>query len=188
MEHQAIRASSERISFLEGLDHQFTVGPRGQFPGDDLPGEEIHDNTKVIPLTCDFQVGDVACPDQVRRFLIELLIQMVVISPVIAFCGAVMRFVRRHGGQLHGAHQAVHSTDTDVNAIVTLEDIGDLISSDTFVAVGIDLQDRLLYALVFFDPGSGFGIEVLVISASIHVQNTAERLDAVLETELMYSV
>lgn len=25
----------------------------------------------------------------------------------------------RHGWELHGAHQAVHSTDTDVNAIVT---------------------------------------------------------------------
>ena len=138
MEHQAIRASAEGIGFPEGLDHQFAVSPRGQFPGDDLPGEEIHDNTKVIPLAGGFQIGDIACPDQVRRFLIELLVQVIMISPVIAFCGAAMRFVCGHGRQLHGAHQAVHSADTDVNAIVTLEDIGYLISSDTFVAVGID--------------------------------------------------
>ena len=185
VEHQAIRASAEGIGFPKGFDHQFAVGSRGQFPGDDFPGEEIHDNTKVIPLAGGFQIGDITYPDQVRRFLIKLLVQMIMISPVIMLCGAVMRFVCGHGGQLHGVHQAVHSSDADVDAIVALEDIGDLVGSDTFVTVGVDLQDRLLDALVFFDPGSGFGIEVLVISASIHVQNTAERLDAVLETELM---
>ena len=188
VEHQAVRVSAEGISFPEGLDHQFAVGSWGQFPRDDFPGEEIHDNAKVVPLAGGFQIGDVAYPDQIRRFLIELLVQVVVISPVITFCGAVMRFVRGHGGQLHGAHQAVHSTDADVNAIVTLKDVCDLISSDTFVAVSVDLQDCLLDALVFFDPGSRLGIEVLIVSASIHVQDAAERFDAVLKTELMYSV
>ena len=188
VKHQTLWTSAERISFPEGFDHQIAAGPRRQFPGDDFPGEEIHDNTKVIPLTGGFQVGDVACPDQIRRFLIELLVQMVVISPVITFRSAVMRFVRRHGGQLHGAHQAVHSTDADVNAIVTLKDVCNLISPDTFVAVSVDLQDCLLNALVFFDPGSRLGMEVLIVSASIHVQDAAERFDAVLETEFMYGV
>ena len=188
VEHQAFRASAEGISLPESLDHQFAVGPWGQFPGDDFPGEEIHDNAKVVPLAGCFQIGDIAYPDQIRRFLIELLVQMVVISPVITFYSAVMRFVRGHGGQLHGAHQAVHSTNADVDAIVTLEDVSDFVSSDTFVAVSVDLQDSLLDALVFFDTGRGFGIEVLVISASIHVQYAAERFDAVLEAELMYGV
>ena len=139
VKHQTLRASAERISLPESLDHQFAVGPWRQFPGDDFPGEEIHDNAKIVPLAGGFQVGDIAYADQIRRFLIELLVQVIMISPVITFCGAIMRFVRRHGWQLHGAHQAVHLTDADVNAIVTLEDVGGLVSSDTFVAVGVDL-------------------------------------------------
>lgn len=42
-------------------------------------------------------------------------------------------------GQLHAAHQAVHSSDTDVNAIVTLKDVLDFVSPQTFVITGIDM-------------------------------------------------
>lgn len=44
-----------------------------------------------------------------------------------------------HLGQLHAVHQAVHSSDTNVNAIVTLKDVLDFISSQTFVVIGVDM-------------------------------------------------
>ena len=86
---------------------------------------------------------------------------------------------------MHGVHQAVHSSNADADAIITLEDVGNLVSSYAFIAVGIDLKDGMPDALVLLDTGSRLGVEVLVISAAVYVKHPAERLDAASEAELM---
>ncbi len=39
-------------------------------------------------------------------------------------------------------HQAVHSADTDANAIVTLQDISGLVGAESFIIVCVDMQDK----------------------------------------------
>lgn len=42
--------------------------------------------------------------------------------------------------------------------------------------------------LVFLGAGCGFGVEMLVIGASVDPENPAEGFDTVLETELVYGI
>lgn len=50
-------------------------------------------------------------------------------------------FVCRHFRKLKGSHQSVYPADTDVNAIIKLENVGDLIWAEPFVVVGVDVKD-----------------------------------------------
>ena len=51
------------------------------------------------------------------------------------------RFVRRHTRQLECSYQSVHSSDTDVNAIITLKNIGNLVGTKSFVIISINLKN-----------------------------------------------
>ena len=93
-----------------------------------------------------------------------------------------------HTWQLKSSHQSVYSTDTDVYAMITLKNVSDLVGNETFVVVGIDLENQSGDLLIFFCTISRFRLVMLVVSASIHVENSAKSFYIVLETELMNSV
>ena len=52
----------------------------------------------------------------------------------------IMRFYSRHLRQNHAAHQPVHSSDADADAIVTLQYIFDLICAKAFIVISIYVQ------------------------------------------------
>ncbi len=120
MEHQAIRCISLRIGLLEGEDCQVSVRFSGQMPCDDFSGKQIHDNAQIIPFSACLDIGDVACPDQIRGFLVKILMRMVVAWAAVGVCCLVPGLVRGHFRELQCFHQSVHSADADVNAMVTL--------------------------------------------------------------------
>ena len=100
--------------------------------------------------------------------MVKLLMQM-----IYAVAGILMfvDFVRLFGGhfrKLQVFHQAVHSSDADGNAIVTLKYIGDFIGTKPLVVVSINLQNKFCDFLVFFGAVSWFGTVVLIIGASIN--------------------
>jgi hypothetical protein len=64
----------------------------------------------------------------------------------------------------------------------------DFVSSQTLVIIRINMEDSAFDALVFRDTGSGLGAEMLVISAPVNIQDAAECLDVMLETQLVDSV
>ena len=100
----------------------------------------------------------------------------------------MLRFIRGHFRQFHTAHQPVHSPDADVYAIVTLKDVLDLVCARPLVIIRIDMENRTLEALVLRNTGSGHCSEMLVISAPVDVQHSAQGFDVMLETEFMDSV
>lgn len=179
------------LPFLIGLAEcghgQLNIMFFGNVPTNDLPGKEIHDNTEVVPVTIDFDICKIAGPDKVRSFLIELLMQVIAAFAVVYMLVSV-RFIRGHLGKFHRVHQAVHSSDTDLNAIITFENIGDLISSKTFVIVRVDLKNHPLNILVFLNSGSRFGIKMLIVGAAVYVQDSAQGFDSMLKSEFMNSV
>lgn len=85
-------------------------------------------------------------------------------------------------------HQSVHPSDTDAYAIVTLEDVGDFISAQTFVVIRMDMENQRSNLLILPDAWGGFSREMFVISASVDPENAAERFNVVLETQLMDGV
>ena len=106
----------------------------GKMPADDLSRKQIHDNTEVIPLAVYLDICEITCLDEIRSLLVEFLMEMirtVAVRSVLAPAGLNGRHLR----QLHGIHQPVHSSDADVYAIVTSEDICDFIGPDTLVVV-----------------------------------------------------
>lgn len=94
-------------------------------------------------------------------------------------------FLGGHFRQVHAPHQPVHSPDTDGYAIITLKDVLDFVCSQAFVEIGVNMQKDALYTLVFTNAGSRLSSKMLVISAPVDTQNTAESLDVMLETELV---
>ena len=66
---------------------------------------------------------------------------MIAASFGIRRIAADSRFIRRHFWQLQLFHQAVHSSDTDVYAIITLKNIGNFVSAKPFVVISIDMKN-----------------------------------------------
>ena len=56
------------------------------------------------------------------------------------------RLIRGHARQLKSFHQTVHPTDTDVNAIITLKNTGNFVSTKMLVVISINLQNTWLSA------------------------------------------
>ena len=84
-----------------------------------------------------------------------------------------IRLFGRHTWKLKSSHQAVHSSDTDVYAIVTLKDVGDLVSAKALVIIGVDLENSLSNVLILLSSVSRFRIEMFVIGASVYTKDSA---------------
>jgi len=99
-------------------------------------------------------------------------------------------FAGGHRRKAHAFHQAVHSSDTDVDAIITSEDVSDFIGVKPFIiiGIGIDVEDCRFDLLIFKSPGSRFGVKMLVICAPIYLQDPAQSLDIMLEAQLVDGV
>ena len=90
------------------------------------------------------------------------------------FCG--------HFRKLQSFHQAVHSSDADGNAIVTLKYIGDFIGAKPFVITSVNLQNKSCDFLVFFGAISWICGEVFIIRASVNTKNFAKKFYVMLKT------
>ena len=77
--------------------------------------------------------------------------------------------------KLQSFHQAVHSSDADDNAIVTLKYIGDFIDAKPFVITSVNLQNKSCDFLVFFGAISWLCGEVFTIRASVNTKNFAKK-------------
>lgn len=73
-------------------------------------------------------------------------------------------------------------------AIITLKDIGGLACAEPLVVIRMDMENQGRDVLVLPDRRSGFGREMLVISASVDPEDPAEGFNAVLETKFMGSI
>ncbi len=75
-----------------------------------------------------------------------------------------------------------------VEALITLKDICNLISTKPFVVIGVDLQNELCNLLILFSTISRLRIKVLAIVTPVDAQDPAEKLDVMLEEEFMYRI
>lgn len=86
-------------------------------------------------------------------------------------------------GQLHGFHQAVHSADTDMDAIITGKNMSDFVSADPLAVVRVDAEDEPPDLLVLDSSCSRSRMKMFVVGAAVYVQDTAQGFDGVLTTE-----
>ena len=54
MEHQSIRSVSFFVSFPKGCDNKLCISISGNMPGNDFSGEQIHNNTQIVPFPACF--------------------------------------------------------------------------------------------------------------------------------------
>lgn len=156
-------------------------------PANDLPGEQVHDNAQVTERAVHLDIGKIARPDEIWSLLVELLMEMIAAFSLI-HVPAITRLAGGDLGEIHRSHQPVHSTYADVNAIVTLENVSDLVGADSLVVISIDLKDDPLDILILLDAGSRNLAEMLVVSAPVNLQDAAQGLDRMLETQLVDGV
>ena len=97
-------------------------------------------------------------------------------------------FICGHTWQVKSSYQSVHSTAANVYAIITLKNVSNLVGAETFVVVGINLEDQSGDLLILFGTISRLRFVMLIVSASIDVENSANSFNIVLETELMNSL
>ena len=101
---------------------------------------------------------------------------------------AIARLICGHFRKFHIFHHEVHSSDADEYAIITLEDIRNLVSAEALVAVSINMQNDTSYTLVFYCSGSLNRVKMLVIGTSVNVKYAAQCFDFMLKTKLVYSI
>ncbi len=92
------------------------------------------------------------------------------------------RLVSRHSWKLKGSHQAVHPSDTDVYAIITLKDISNFVSTKAFMVIRIDMENKLGNLLILLCSVGGFRRIMLVVSASVNAEDLAKNLDVMLKS------
>lgn len=110
----------------------------GQMPADDFSRKKIHDNAQIVPFAASPEIGEITGPDEIGSFLVKLLVEMIVTAALLLMNRAA-GFKGGDFGQVHRTHQALHSANTNGNAIITTEDISDFVSPKTFIVVRIDL-------------------------------------------------
>lgn len=88
--------------------------------------------------------------------MIKLLPQMIGTVAVFFVTIITERLIRGHMWQLKSFHQTVHSTDTSVNAIITLKNTGNFVSTKMFVVISVNLQNKPDYLLIFLGAVSRF--------------------------------
>lgn len=142
------------MSFFERSHHQINIRFVRDVSGDDFAGKQVHYNAQVISFTGDFYICEIAGPDDIWTLLIKLLLQMIVTFAIFFVKIIMERFIRGHTWQLKSFHQTVHSTDTDVNAIITLKNTGNFVSTKPLVVISINLQNKSDYLLIFFGATS----------------------------------
>ena len=98
------------------------------------------------------------------------------------------RFIGRHFRKVHAFHQAVHSADADVNAIIALENELYFVGSEAFVIIGVDMKDKAFETLVFRYARSGSAAEMLIKGTSVDVKHTAKGFDVMLKAKPVYGV
>ena len=99
-------------------------------PADDFSSEEVYDDAEVVVISVDFHICKIADPYEIGSLLSKSSLQMIYAGAIISFCARPLRFNSGHLRQVHGVHQAVHSSDTDVDAIITFKDTANLISAE----------------------------------------------------------
>lgn len=60
-----------------------------------------------------------------------------------------------------------------MDAIITLENKGDLICSKPLAAVGVNMEDQRRNILILLDGGRGFSREMLIVVDSVDRKNLA---------------
>lgn len=131
-------------------------------PEDDFVWINIYYNTEIVPFTCYLDICKITNPDKNRSLLDEILLKMM---GAFAICTAFVRMKRllgRHLWQLKWFHQVVHSFDADVNAIITLKNMGDFIWFKPFVIVGIDVKNLGSNDLIFSGSDRWYWIAMIV--------------------------
>ena len=107
---------------------------------------------------------------------------------VVIVAASAFWLVCGHFRKLHAVHQAVHSPDADVNAIITLEDELHLVSAETFVIISMNMENKAFDMLVFRHARGSPAAEMFVVGAPVDAKYAAQGFDVMLETEPMYGI
>lgn len=120
VEHKPVRGIPFFVSLFKGTHDQLCIRFGSDMPGNDLSGKEVHHNAQIKPFTASLDIGDIADPNEVGSFLPELLLQVIGTGSIVSMSAVNRRFRSGHLWQLQVFHQSVHSSDTDMDAIITL--------------------------------------------------------------------
>ena len=92
------------------------------------------------------------------------------------------RLYGTHFREVHGFHESVHSTDTDVNAIATLKTDLNFMFTQSFIRSSIDFQNMRTNLSVFYFSARGMMVQKFVICTCtmVNFQNTADSRNGML--------
>lgn len=87
---------------------------------------------------------------------------------------------------MKAVHQAVHSTYTDINAIVTAKKVLNFVGAEPHVVFGTNLQDVGFDGLVLGNTRrDSFGMEMFVVRATVNAEYLAKKIEPVLKAKLV---
>ena len=121
MKDQAMRRLSSSNSVMESVDGQKTIHFGGNAISDDLARKQIKDDTKIVKPASSAKVSKITHPNEIWFWLIEILSENIFAGKILRGMTRARRLYSAHFREIHGFHESVHSTDTDMDAIITLK-------------------------------------------------------------------
>lgn len=87
---------------------------------------------------------------------------------------------------MKAVHQAVHSTYTDINAIVTAKKVLNLVGAEPHVVFRTNLQYVRFDGLVLGNTRrDSFGMEMFVVRATVNAEYLAKKIEPMLKAKLV---
>lgn len=87
MEHQSIRSISFFVCLPKGCHNKLCIAIGGNMPGNDFSGVQIHYNAQIVSFPASCNVCNVADPNEIRSFLMKILLQMIETGAMIVMSG-----------------------------------------------------------------------------------------------------
>ena len=99
----------------------------------------------------------------------------------------IRKFFRKYFRKIHRTHKATNSANSDFNAIFTIEHTSQFFQSEPLFVFALQGQNVSFKHFVLFGAIGFSGRKMLVISAAIYSENSAQSFYFVLKTQEMNS-
>ena len=164
MDHLRLLAGC-KYSFLDSIHNIACFKSWSQFPGDDLPGEQIHDAREISKALSGMDICNVCAPDGIWLFRRKVPVEYIpeLIREVLTMSSDSI-WSDPTGSYTHFAHISRYSAFSGFEAFLMklLRDLWRTIYAEAFIIYLADLRfdEFLLFAAI-----AGFAIKPVIITA-----------------------
>lgn len=171
----------------KGIQNQLSVNPVIGLMRYHLSGKQVNDHAEITKSVGDFDISNIADPNPVRLFRIQLIVQEI----RTGICGrsgwSETRFPGGYFRKSRGIHQPVDPSNADRLLVLNQKAFCDFISPQTFLRRRIDVQDLRTKQGILLRTRRRSHLEMFAIRTGVGFEDSTKSLDGMFKAQGVYS-